>query len=69
VKVRFLRFHRCPFRLPQSANPDGCRVGAGEEIRTLDIFLGKEVLYQLSYARVNEGAKVGETAYIAQGVF
>jgi hypothetical protein len=25
--------------------------GAGEEIRTLDIFLGKEVLYQLSYAR------------------
>ena len=26
--------------------------GAGEEIRTLDIFLGKEVLYQLSYTRV-----------------
>ena len=26
--------------------------GAGEEIRTPDIFLGKEVLYQLSYARI-----------------
>lgn len=28
--------------------------GAGEEIRTPDIFLGKEVLYQLSYARIKE---------------
>ena len=27
--------------------------GAGEEARTLDIFLGKEVLYQLSYTRIN----------------
>ena len=26
--------------------------GAGEEIRTPDIFLGKEVLYQLSYAHI-----------------
>ena len=26
--------------------------GAGDEIRTRDIFLGKEVLYQLSYTRV-----------------
>ena len=26
--------------------------GAGEEARTLDIFLGKEVLYQLSYTRM-----------------
>ena len=25
--------------------------GAGEGVRTLDIFLGKEVLYQLSYTR------------------
>ena len=25
--------------------------GAGDESRTRDIFLGKEVLYQLSYAR------------------
>ena len=27
------------------------RTGAGDEIRTRDIFLGKEVLYQLSYTR------------------
>ncbi len=27
--------------------------GAGDETRTRDIFLGKEVLYQLSYARVS----------------
>ena len=25
--------------------------GASEEVRTLDIYLGKVVLYQLSYAR------------------
>ena len=25
--------------------------GAGEEVRTLDIYLGKVMLYQLSYAR------------------
>jgi hypothetical protein len=44
-------------------------IGAGEEIRTLDIFLGKEVLYQLSYARVNEARKVGELGARAQGDF
>jgi hypothetical protein len=27
------------------------RGGAGDAIRTRDIFLGKEVLYQLSYTR------------------
>ncbi len=26
--------------------------GAGDAIRTRDIFLGKEVLYQLSYTRI-----------------
>ena len=26
--------------------------GAGEEVRTLDIYLGKVMLYQLSYARI-----------------
>ena len=31
--------------------------GAGEETRTLDIFLGKEVLYQLSYTRKLSGKK------------
>ena len=30
--------------------------GAGKETRTLDIFLGKEVLYQLSYTRILIGA-------------
>ena len=29
--------------------------GAGEETRTLDVHLGKVVLYQLSYARSAEG--------------
>jgi hypothetical protein len=29
--------------------------GAGEETRTLDVHLGKVVLYQLSYARKTEG--------------
>ena len=29
--------------------------GAGDEIRTRDVHLGKGVLYQLSYARINEG--------------
>ena len=31
------------------------KLGAGKETRTLDIFLGKEVLYQLSYTRKLEG--------------
>ena len=26
--------------------------GAGDQVRTDDIFLGKEVLYQLSYTRI-----------------
>jgi hypothetical protein len=30
-------------------------IGAGEETRTLDVHLGKVVLYQLSYARSAEG--------------
>ena len=45
------------------------KVGAGEEIRTLDIFLGKEVLYQLSYARINEARTLGLPANETQGVF
>ena len=31
--------------------------GAGDAIRTRDIFLGKEVLYQLSYTRICRGRK------------
>jgi hypothetical protein len=33
----------------------GFQNGAGEETRTLDVHLGKVVLYQLSYARKSEG--------------
>ena len=32
--------------------------GAGEETRTLDVHLGKVVLYQLSYARKQDGDKI-----------
>jgi hypothetical protein len=32
-------------------NPYEYKPGAGDETRTRDIFLGKEVLYQLSYTR------------------
>ena len=28
-------------------------LGAGEQVRTVDILLGKQVLYQLSYTRIN----------------
>jgi len=34
-------------------NYRGINFGAGEESRTLDIYLGKVVLYQLSYTRIN----------------
>ncbi len=30
----------------------GFNIGAGEETQTLDLFLGKEALYQLSYTRM-----------------
>lgn len=39
-----------PFESPKI--PNESRHGAGDETRTRDIFLGKEVLYQLSYTRV-----------------
>ena len=34
------------------SNPVFIRGGAGEETRTLDVYLGKVVLYQLSYTRI-----------------
>ena len=43
--------------------------GAGEEIRTLDNFLGKEALYQLSYARINEGQTLEDADKKRQGIF
>ena len=45
-------------RESKSENEDRGRVqknGASEEIRTLDINLGKVALYQLSYTRVQRG--------------
>ena len=33
--------------------------GAGNETRTRDILLGKQVLYQLSYSRINLGIPIG----------
>jgi hypothetical protein len=36
---------------------DFCQNGAGEETRTLDVHLGKVVLYQLSYTREREADK------------
>ena len=42
----------------KSENEDRGRVqknGASEEIRTLDINLGKVALYQLSYTRIQKG--------------
>ena len=33
--------------------------GAGNEVRTRDIYLGKVVLYQLSYTRIQFGDSTG----------
>ena len=38
----------------------GVKNGAEEEVRTLDINLGKVVLYQLSYFRIENGALNGD---------
>ena len=50
---------------PQNKKPRSlfrCRAlsenGAGEETRTLDVHLGKVVLYQLSYARKQDGKTI-----------
>jgi hypothetical protein len=45
------------------------KIGAGEEIRTLDNFLGKEALYQLSYARINEVRTINSECAITQEIF
>ena len=38
--------------------------GAGEEIRTLDVHLGKVVLYQLSYARERGAKRYGDPTIV-----
>jgi hypothetical protein len=40
-------------------------IGAGDQVRTDDIFLGKEVLYQLSYTRINHAML--SVMYIEEG--
>jgi hypothetical protein len=42
---------------PQVRKPGVHHIGAGEEIRTLDIHLGKVALYQLSYSRTELNCK------------
>ncbi len=42
---------------------------AGDATRTRDIFLGKEVLYQLSYTRVEEERKLAGTQRVARAFF
>ena len=45
-RTRVLETHVLPI------TPLTLKLGAGKEARTPDIFLGKEVLYQLSYTRI-----------------
>ena len=43
--------------------------GAGEETRTLDVYLGKVVLYQLSYARKNRVSELGHAPVPSTAIF
>jgi hypothetical protein len=52
LSVRFSFLDGLPYEAPELKR--GAKYGAGDETRTRDIFLGKEVLYQLSYARNSE---------------
>ena len=56
----------CPSRPGQPRWKQG---RAGEEIRTLDILVGNEMLYQLSYARVFAVRKIGESNPVVQVFF
>jgi hypothetical protein len=51
------------------ASPSHGGSGAGDVIRTRDIFLGKEVLYQLSYTRISKGRHIIQAAGDWQGFF
>jgi hypothetical protein len=50
-----LKLRRAGTKKPPEWFPAVFSNGAGEETRTLDVHLGKVVLYQLSYARSAEG--------------
>ena len=60
---------------PESKKPiaiDGLRLhkepyGAGKEARTLDLYLGKVSLYQLSYSRMGDPKKVKEKPITKMG--
>jgi hypothetical protein len=52
-------FHTAARTYP-SKNPRSNGPGAGDATRTRDIFLGKEVLYQLSYTRISVPAGGGD---------
>jgi hypothetical protein len=50
--TNYIRFYK-EFKLCKAPDClEGLTFGAGEEIRTLDIHLGKVALYQLSYSRL-----------------
>ena len=59
--VRVTRAETSASDHPEKTKPsdfsEGFENGAGEETRTLDVHLGKVVLYPLSYARGDEGAE------------
>ena len=55
--------------MPAGGRFSFCKRRAGEEIRTLDILVGNEMLYQLSYARVFASGKLGEGCGAVQGFF
>ena len=42
------------------------KIGAGNETRTRDPNLGKVVLYQLSYSRINQAAYFGDEGDLCQ---
>ena len=48
-----------------AAAPD-LRIGAGNETRTRDHYLGKVVLYQLSYARIRRGDTIKSVGPVCQ---
>ena len=55
--------------MPAGGRFSFCKRRAGEEIRTLDILVGNEMLYQLSYARVFASGKLGEGCGAVQAFF
>ena len=55
---------RCEISHSPKLSPNG-ESGAGDATRTRDIFLGKEVLYQLSYTRIGEAVTIEKRGRVA----